>query len=327
MVGLDLGSARLRVVLAGRGLVLESSAVLARRDTPTGPVVIATGDAALLQARVPDTEVLRPVRDGAVVSWSALEDLVRSALATANTAGWRRPSVLVALPADANETEVRAWTGSLVNAGARQARWVPAPIAAAVGARLPVTEPTGSLIISLGAGTFEVAVLCFGAAVARSTLRLGGDDLLRKVIAWSRRHADILLDDAGALRALWAAGLQSSNHGIRLDGRSLHDGRTTSVDVGSAGIADALRDTVARLVDTTIETVRRCPPEICADLAHTGALLVGGFARLPGLSGVLSDALQIPAIAADEPEHAVARGLERLLAEPALLELCAGRIA
>jgi rod shape-determining protein MreB len=325
---LDLGSERTRLILPGLGVVVHEPSVVCFRDPPRG--VSRFGADALTAP--PDEEGVRtrPIVDGAVTSWPALEQLVQAAMARVDFGGWRRPRLLVAAPADANETELRALQGSLMQAGARVVDTVPSPIAAALGARLPVVEPTGSLLITLGAGTFDVAVICFGRFVTRTTLRSGAAALARRGAAWLRRNADLLVDEATALAMIAAVGTAArpvtggAASLVRVEGRSLRDGRVAFADVDAAALIEAWEEPTRALIDAALETVRRCPAEISADLARTGALLAGGFAELPGLAARLGEALELPVVPAEDPALAVARGLERLLLEPGLLAAVSG---
>lgn len=323
-LAVDLGSARSRVVVRGQGVVLDVPTVIATADRPGDRALVAIGDEAFqMMGRVPaGTRVVRPVRGGVVADFDATEGLLRALLTEAG--GPRRPRVLICVPSGTGDVERRALQESVRAAGAAAVLVVPSPLAAALGAGLPIEEPVASTIIDLGAGRSHVAVLSLGGVVVRGTVPVAGDALDAAIAEWLHRvHGLVVGARTAETLKVRAASLTPAVHpdrSLRIRGRVERTGRPREVDVTAHDLADALDDPIGRIRRVLLDTLGECPPELAADIVDRGLLLCGGTSHLPGLTDVLRDDVELPVLQVDEPETCVARGAADLLDNLDLLE-------
>jgi rod shape-determining protein MreB len=235
----------------------------------------------------------------------------------------RRPRVLVGIPSGVTEVEKRAVRDATVNAGARWARLIEEPMAAAIGAGLPVSEPSGSLIVDIGGGTTEVAVISLGGIVVSRSVRIGGDEMDTDIVSFARREYNLLMGERTAEEIKIAVGSAYPNEGDRtvtFRGRDLLTGLPRSVEVGGDQIREALEPSVAQIIDAIKETIEETPPELVADIMDQGIVLAGGGALLSGLDKRVAEATQMPVHIADDPLTCVVRGTGRVLEDLDSLE-------
>lgn len=318
-LAIDLGSAWTRVATRGRGRVDAYPSALAVRSTVEGREVVALGEEAVaLEGRTPaDTRIVRPVRGGLVEDHEGVEPLLARAVRHASTrSSLRRPRALVSVPLDASETERRALQSSARAAGCGEVTVLPGLLAAAVGADLPVFEARGSMIVLLGGGRTEVAVISLGGLVARRSLRVAGDAMSARIAHWLRRHMDLMVGEGVGERLKHEVGAAQDLDRMRqarIRGRDLSTGQPRTSDITTTHVAEALAPSVLALCETVTDVLRETPPEIAADILQSGIVLAGGGARLPELDVVLRDAVELPVIVAEAPELRVVDGLARLL--------------
>ncbi len=321
-VALDLGTSRVRVVVRGRGVVLDEPSVVVLDESASGRSVRAVGAEAAAMAPREGTRRVQPLRGGAVEDWPAFEHLVRWALERAGASPGAE--VLVASHGDASETERRALDAALRAAGVGRLRRVDSLLAGALGAQLPVTTAAGSMVLSVGAGRTQAGVITAHGVATRRSVAVAGDAMDAAIVHWLRRLHHVVLPPLGATRLkldIGCAQLPPTPLRTRIVARDLGTGQAVTLDVDASQTMEALKETVQRVVTTAVEVLRETSPDLCADVLERGLVLVGGSARLRGLDSTLRDALSVPCLLADEPELAVARGLLRLLEEPALLLL------
>jgi rod shape-determining protein MreB len=321
-IALDLGSVSTRVVAAERGLVADLPSVVALQDGNDGRRAVAVGGKAheLLGRGVPGLRVVQPIRGGLIEDYEASEHLLRHAL---EQGGGAAPRILVAVPFDATETERRALQSAARAAGAAEVEVVAAPLAAAIGAQLHVREPVGAMVVLVGGGRTEIAVVSLGGIVVRRSLRVAGEAMDAHLVAWLRRRHHVMVGAPTAERVKLDVGAARPTERptqTRIRGRDLSTGAPVVLDVSSNDVADAVREPVERIRDAVLDALRETPPELCADVLASGVILVGGGARLAGLDLVLRDATGLPILHAEHPEHAVAHGLARLLDDAGLHE-------
>lgn len=317
-LGLDLGSTRLRAITREGVLVVDQPSCVAWEEGPSGRRVIAVGDDALARAGTPGVRVVQPVRGGAWEDWAGVEQLARHALAAAGLAG-RAARVLVAVPGDATETERRALDASLRAAGASATHRVDAVLAAAVGIGAPLETATGSMIVAIGGGRTEAAVLTLDGVAVRRALRVAGEAMDTALVQWLRRQHQVLLPASAAERLKHDVGAaRPLDHLLqtRIRARDLGSGQPVLLDVEAGHTAEAMREVVDRIVAGVVEVLRETPPELSADVLERGVLLVGGGARLRGLDAALREATGLVCLLVDEPERAVVAGLGKLLRAP-----------
>jgi rod shape-determining protein MreB and related proteins len=235
-----------------------------------------------------------------------------------------RPRMLVGIPSGVTEVEKRAVRDAALNAGARWARLIEEPMAAAIGAGLPVGEPTGSLIVDIGGGTTEVAVISLGGIVVSRSIRIGGDELDQDIIAYARREYNLLLGERTSEDIKIAIGSgypgDYDEQTVMLRGRDLLTGLPRAVEISAEQVREAIEASVQQIVDTIKDTIEETPPELVADIMDQGIVLAGGGALLQGLDRRVSEATQMPVHVADDPLTCVARGTGRALEELDALE-------
>ncbi|MEQ1566485.1 MAG: rod shape-determining protein [Myxococcota bacterium] len=325
-LGVDLGTANTRIVARSRGIVLDVPTVVATAPRPKGREVVAIGDEAKkMIGRTPEgTKVVRPVRGGLVADFEATEQLLRAMLKQVGGSGLRKPRLLVCVPSGTTEAERRAVQECARAAGAGQVLLVPAPIAAAVGADLPVSEPVGSMIVDVGGGRTHVAVLSLGGMVVRRSLQVAGDDLDEAVSAWLRnthnlqvgeRTAETLKVHVGSLTPKLHPELR-----MRIRGRDLPSGRPRELEVTAEDVAAAVAGPIGQIRQVVLEALRETPPELAADIVDRGVLLCGGTSYLRGLDVLLREDTGLPVLQAEAAAQCVARGAERLLDDAEFLE-------
>lgn len=321
-VGLDLGSTTTRAVARG-GQRLTLPSLVAIQHGPTGRSAVAFGEEArkLVGRTSGDTKVLQPVRGGVIQDYEASEHLLRHVLSALG--GGARPRLLVTVPPDATEPERRALQESARAAGCRDVRLVNAVLAQAVGAQLPVREPQGSMIVAIGGGRTDVAVVSLGGIVVRRGLRVAGEAMDAALAQWLRRHHQIMIGGPTAERIKLDVGAAQSPAHVqqtRVRGRDLGSGAPVVLDVLGAHVAEAVAEVVGRIRDGVVETLRETPPDLAADVLERGVMLTGGGSRLRELDTVLRHAAGVAFLHADRPEDAAVDGLATLLDDAALLD-------
>ncbi|MCF4112980.1 MULTISPECIES: rod shape-determining protein [Dethiosulfovibrio] len=320
-VGIDLGTSNVVVYQCGEGIVLdEPSAVAVRKRKRGGQAeVIAFGhEAKAMAGKTPaGVSTIRPLKDGVIANFDMTEAIIRHFLQLTGGAGIKsRPRVVISVPAKVTEVEKKAVIDATLGAGAREAYVVDEPIAAALGAGLPIQEPIGSMILDVGGGTSEVAVLSLGGIVVNNSLRVAGDDMDDAIIAMLRQKHAILIGEttAESVKMEIGSALPTGEEiEIEVKGRDLADGLPKVATVSSAEIREALDPLVSRVEDMVKVALEQTPPELSKDIVDQGIVLTGGVCQLRGLDQRLSRALNAPVILCDDPLHSVAQGVGKIL--------------
>ncbi|HEX5040368.1 MAG TPA: rod shape-determining protein [Candidatus Limnocylindria bacterium] len=326
-VGIDLGTANTLVTVRNRGIVISEPSVVAM-DTRSKRVLAIGAEAKRMVGRTPANIVaIRPLRDGVISDFDVTEQMIRYFISKVHDRYARipRPRVLVGIPSGVTEVEKRAVRDATINAGARWARLIEEPMAAAIGAGLPVSEPSGSLVVDIGGGTTEVAVISLGGIVVSRSVRIGGDEMDTDIVAFARREYNLLMGERTAEEIKIAVGSAYPTEGddertVTFRGRDLLTGLPRSVEVGSDQIREALEPSIAQIIDAIKETIEETPPELVADIMDQGIVLAGGGALLVGLDRRVAEATQMPVHIADDPLTCVVRGTGRVLEELDQLE-------
>jgi rod shape-determining protein MreB len=290
-------------------------------DTRSKRVLAIGAEAKRMVGRTPANIVaIRPLRDGVISDFDVTEQMIRYFIQKVHDRYARipRPRVLVGIPSGVTEVEKRAVRDATINAGARWARLIEEPMAAAIGAGLPVSEPSGSLIVDIGGGTTEVAVISLGGIVVSRSVRIGGDEMDADIVSFARREYNLLMGERTAEEIKIAVGSAFPNEQTRtvtFRGRDLLTGLPRSVEVAGDQIREALEPSVAEIIDAIKETIEETPPELVADIMDQGIVLAGGGALLVGLDRRVAEATQMPVHIADDPLTCVVRGTGRVLEE------------
>jgi rod shape-determining protein MreB len=323
-MGIDLGTANTLVCVRGRGIVLnEPSVVAVKRGT--NEVLLdgmAVGNAAkAMLGKTPDNiEAIRPLRHGVIADFEVTEKMLRYFIHRVHEGrNWVKPRVVIAVPVGITDVERRAVIHSAERAGARRVFLIDEPMASGIGVGLPVTEPRGSLIVDIGGGTTEIAVLALGGKVKATSLRIAGDQMDESIVNHMRRHHGLLIGELTAERikcTIGSAWPMEQELSMEVKGRDSITGLPRKVSITSIEIREALAEPVRQICQSVRDVLEETPPEIAADLFDTGAVIVGGGALLYGIDKALASYLQVPTRADDDPLTAVARGtgvfLERL---------------
>lgn len=312
-VGIDLGTANTLVYLRGKGIVVTEPSVVAVNQK-TGQVV-AVGQAAKdMLGRTPGHLIaVRPLVDGVVSDFEATEEMLAYLINRAQGASRQLlgPRTVIGVPAGITNVEMRAVKDAAQNAGAREVYIVEEPIAAALGVRLPIREAVGSMIVDIGGGTVDIAVLSLGGIVRAKNLRVAGDKLNRDIIAYVRSEFKILIGEKTAEDVKMAIGSVIEGES-RLEavvrGRDLITGLPREIVLTDQDIREAISQSIDTLIESVREVLETTPPEILSDVMRTGITLAGGGALLKGLDQLLAQWLKVPVTVADDPLTAVARG-------------------
>ena len=324
-IGIDLGTANTLVHVRDRGIVMSEPSVVAI-DAKTKQVLAIGAEAKRMVGRTPANIIaVRPLRDGVISDFDVTEQMIRYFVDKVHDRIGliARPRMLLGIPSGVTEVEKRAVRDAAMNAGARWARLIEEPMAAAIGAGLPVSEPSGSLIVDIGGGTTEVAVISLGGIVVSRSIRIGGDEMDGDVVSFARREYNLLMGERTAEEIKIAVGSaypMETPRTVTFRGRDLLTGLPRGVEVGSDQIREALEPSVAQIIDAIKETIEETPPELVADIMDQGIVLAGGGALLIGLDKRVAEATQMPVHVADDPLTCVVRGTGRVLEELDTLE-------
>lgn len=326
-MAMDLGTANTLVYVRGRGIVLNEPSVVATVTNRGRKQVLAVGDEAkMMLGRTPgNIEAIRPLRDGVIADFEVAGEMIKHFIRKVhNRASFISPQIVVCVPSGATAVERRAIQESAESAGARRVFLIEEPMAAAIGAGLPVTEPTGSMIVDVGGGTTEVAVLSLGGIVYSKSIRVGGDKMDEAIIAYIRRNHNLLVGESSSEEIKKSIGsakapLDSDGPSLVIKGRDLMHGVPKEISINQAQIAESLAEPVGAIIDAVKTALENTAPELAADIVDKGIVLTGGGALLHNLDAVLRDATGLPVSIADEPLSCVALGTGRALEEMKVL--------
>ncbi|HEY1236918.1 MAG TPA: rod shape-determining protein [Solirubrobacterales bacterium] len=317
-MAVDLGTANTLVYVRGRGIVVSEPSVVAV-DTATGEVHAVGAEAKQMLGRTPSTiNAMRPLKDGVIADFEITESMLRYFIKRANHSRFTHPRVVVCVPSGVTGVEKRAVEEACLGAGAREAYLIEEPMAAAIGSGLPVSEPTGSLVVDIGGGTTEVAVISLGDIVVSQSVRVGGDEMDEAIMNFCKREHQLLIGHQTAEDIKHEAGsAQPLGHEIEIEirGRDLGSGLPRAVKLNSEDMRKALDDPIQQIIAAVRDTLDRTPPELAGDLMERGMTLAGGGALLHGFAERMSDECQMPARLAESPLTCVATGSGQALEE------------
>ena len=324
-IGIDLGTANVLVYVKGRGIVITEPSVVAVSDDNR---IVAVGEEAReMIGRTPgNIQAIRPMKDGVIADYVITEAMLRFfiAKATKGRIGFNRPEVMISVPAGVTSVEKRAVRDAALQAGARDVYLIEEPTAAAIGAGLPIHEPGGHLIVDIGGGTTEVAVISMSGTVYCNSVRIAGDEMDEAIIQHIRKHYRLLVGERRAEEIKIALGSAHpeavERSSIEVKGRDLVDGVPKTLVITDEEIREALREPVMTIVETVRTCLERTPPELAADIIEKGVVLTGGGALLRGLDRLLQHVTQLPVRVADDPLTCAARGAGHALDDVALLK-------
>ncbi|PXW90025.1 rod shape-determining protein MreB [Streptohalobacillus salinus] len=313
-LGIDLGTANTLVYIKGKGIVVREPSVVAKNNS-TGEIEAVGSDARNMIGRTPgNISVIRPMKDGVIADYDTTASMMKYYIRLAQkkrSPFARKPNVMVCVPSGITMVEERAVIDATKQAGAKDAFPVSEPFAAAIGAGLPVWEPTGSMIVDIGGGTTEVAVISLGGVVTSQSIRTAGDDMDDAIIQYIRKQYSLMIGvrSAEAVKMeIGSAKETEENPTIDIRGRDLLTGLPKTITVSASEVTRALRDTVNAIIDAVKLTLEKTPPELSSDVMERGIVLSGGGALLKGLDEVISKETQMPVFIAESPLDSVAIG-------------------
>jgi rod shape-determining protein MreB and related proteins len=317
-MAVDLGTANTLVYVRGRGIVLSEPSVVAI-DQRTGEVHAVGIEAKRMLGRTPGTiSAIRPLKDGVIADFDVTEQMLRHFIQKVHHNRFAHPRVVVCVPSGVTGVEKRAVEEATLSAGARQAYLIEEPMAAAIGAGLPVSEPTGNMIVDIGGGTTEVAVISLGGIVVSQSIRVGGDEMDEAIMSHIKKEYKLLIGQQTAeelkleIGSAWELDQEIS---AEVRGRDILTGLPKTVVISSEETRRALDEPVGQIIDAIKSTLDKTPPELAADIMDRGIVLAGGGALLNGLADRLRDETQMPVQLAESPLTCVAVGSGRSLEE------------
>ena len=326
-MAIDLGTANTLVYVKGKGIVLNEPSVVAITESKGKKQVLAVGnEAKQMLGRTPgNIQAIRPLRDGVIADFEVAEEMIKYFIRKVhNRRTFAAPMVVVCVPSGSTAVERRAIQESAESAGARKVFLIEEPMAAAIGAGLPVTEPTGSMVVDIGGGTTEVAVLSLGGIVYARSVRVGGDKMDEAIIAYIRRNHNLLVGEASAARikeTIGSACPPEDGEGRTMDikGRDLMNGVPKEIVISERQVAESLAEPVGAIIEAVKVALEHTAPELAADIVDKGIVLTGGGGMLGNIDHVLRHATGLPVSIADDPLSCVVMGTGRALEEMKVL--------
>ncbi len=340
-VGIDLGTANTLVHVKGKGILIREPSVVARHRR-TKQVLAIGEEAKKMLGRTPATiEAIRPLKDGVIADFDATEAMLKHYILQVHESGKLiprvpRPRVVIGIPSGVTEVEQRAVQEAALSAGARQAYLIEEPMAAALGAGLPIDNPGGSLIVDIGGGTSEIAVISLGGIVVNRSIRVAGDELDEAIIHYMRLKYNLLLGERtaedvkmtlgnahpAAFRQLTGSEEAKKDSGVRfmvVRGRDIETGLPKSIKINSDEVREALLPTLREITAAVGDLIEETPPELVSDILERGIVMAGGGSLIAGMDRLMSEETRMPVYIAEDPLTAVVRGCGKVLDDPKLL--------
>lgn len=316
-IGIDLGTANILVTVKGKGIVLKEPSVVAI-DIKSGEILATGHEAKEMLGRTPEQiKAVRPLKDGVIADFTATQLMLKNLI---KKVGQRynigRSRVVVGVPSGITEVEERAVEESVIQAGAKEVYLIEEPMAAAIGASLNVAEPTGNIIVDIGGGTTEVAVISLGGIVTSNSLRVAGDELDEDIVNYIKREMNLAIGETTAEQIKIQIGCAMplmTEMSMEVRGRDLTDGLPRNVTITSVQIEEAMKESISKIVDIVKATLEKTPPELASDIIERGIVLAGGGALIQNLDKLLSNETGMPVYIAEQPLDCVVRGTGKTL--------------
>ncbi|MBC2016576.1 rod shape-determining protein [Listeria welshimeri] len=315
-IGIDLGTANILVYSKEKGIILNEPSVVAL-NTSDGTVLAIGHEAKEMIGKTPTSiSAIRPMKDGVIADFDLTSGLLREIMRRISTNGIRKPNVVVCTPTGATSVERRAISDAVKSTGARSVVLIEEPVAAAIGADLPVAEPVANVIVDIGGGTSEIAIISYGGVVSSTSVRTGGDHMDEEIIQYIRKNYNLLIGQTTAERIKKELGFAPIEHVVQtaeIRGRDLLTGLPKTVQVSSTEIQCALSETLQRILEAIRNTLEMCPPELSGDIVDRGIILSGGGSLLQGFRDWLVQEIDVPVHMAPSPLESVAIGTGKSL--------------
>ena len=316
-IGIDLGTANTLVYVKGQGIVVNEPSIVALEKKSRKPLAIGAQAKEMLGRENPDIEVVRPLRDGVIADFDVTEEMLRFFIKKVQKNKLLvRPRIVICVPSGVTAVEMRAVRESAERAGAREVYLIKEPMAAAIGIGLPVEEAIGSMVIDIGGGTTEIAVIALSGIVTARSIKTAGDELTEAIVQFMKRKHNLLVGQRTAEQikcAIGSAGALDEELQHTCRGLELVQSIPKTIIVDSSEIAEALAESVSAIIDAVRQTLEQTPPELAADILDRGIIMTGGGALLKGLDRRLVEETSLPVIVADDPLTCVVRGTGKVL--------------
>lgn len=328
-MGIDLGTANTLVLVKDKGIVINEPSVVAIECDRYGggkPRILAVGkEAKEMVGKTPgNIEAIRPMKDGVIADFDMTEKMIRYFIEkTHRRKNFLRPRIVISVPYGLTQVERKAVRESALSAGAREVFLIEEPMAAAIGADLPIQEPKGNLIIDIGGGTTEIGVTSLGGLVISKSVRVAGDKLDSSIVAWMKTHRGLVIGDRTAEEVkikIGSAFPMDKELSMGVKGRDQITGLLQRIEITSEDVREAMLENLKEIADALKEVLEKMPADLAGDIVENGIVLSGGGALIRGLDKYLSETVRLPAYVADEPLKCVARGTGRILEEIKLLQ-------
>ena len=326
-MGIDLGTANTLVLVKDKGIIInEPSVVAVRREKYGKQKILAVGHAAKeMVGKTPgDIEAIRPMRDGVIADFDMTERMIRYFIEkTHKRKSFLRPRIIISVPYGLTQVERKAVRESALSAGAREVFLIEEPMAAAIGANLPVREPQGNLVVDIGGGTTEIGVVSLGGLVISKSIRTAGDKIDISIVNYIKEKYNLLIGERTGeeIKITVGSAVQLEKElSVVVKGRDQVSGLLSRVELTSEDVREAMREPLKEIADALKTVLEMMPPDLAGDIVETGIVLTGGGALIRGLDKFLSDIVKLPVFVADEPLLAVARGTGKALQEIGLLQ-------
>ncbi len=316
-IGVDLGTANIIITIKEKGIVLNEPSVVAI-EKETGEILATGSEAKEMLGRTPDEiKAVRPLKDGVIADYTATQLMLKTMLQkVCQRYKVNKPRVVVGVPSGITEVEERAVEESVIQAGAKEVYLIEEPMAAAIGANLEVSEPAGNIVVDIGGGTTEVAIISLGGIVVSNSLRIAGDELNQDIINYVKRELNLAIGETSAENVKIKIGCAKplvTEESVEIRGRDLATGLPKVDTITSTQVQEAIQESVDRIIDLIKQTLEKTPPELASDIMEKGIVLTGGGALLRNFDQLLSEKTQMPVYMADNPLECVATGAEKTL--------------
>lgn len=316
-IGIDLGTANILVTVKGRGVILREPAVIAL-DAKTNEILATGFEAKEMVGRNPkEINVIRPLKDGVIADFTATKLLLKNILErVCKRYNAIRPRVIVGVPSGITEVEERAVEETIIHAGAREVYLIEEPMAAAIGSGIEIEEPSGNIIVDIGGGTTEVAVISLGGIVTSNSLRIAGDELDEDIINYIKKELNLAIGETTAeqiKKQIGCAMPLMTQMTMEIKGRDLNDGLPRTEVITSNQVEEAMKESIGLIVEVIKTTLEKTPPELASDIMEKGIMLAGGGALIQNLDKLVSLETGMPVYVAEEPLDCVVRGTEKTL--------------
>jgi len=325
-LAIDLGTANTVIYVKGKGIVSNEPSVVAVKKDGRGRKVLAVGkEAKLMLGKTPgNITAIRPMKDGVIADFEVTEEMLKHFIKNVHKRSFGiRPRIIICIPSGITQVEQRAVRESALSAGASEVYLMEEPMAAAIGAGLPITEPSGNMIVDIGGGTTEVAVISLSGIVQSMSVRVAGDKMDEAIIQYIKRKHNLFIgaETAEAIKINLGLALPGEERKtMEIKGRNLVTGIPTTMVIGGEEVRESLTEALAAIIDAVRSVLERTPPGLAADLVDKGIVLAGGGALLKNLDVILREEIQLPVTIADDPLTCVVRGAGKVLDEMKLLK-------